>query len=211
MNDTETIKDSLKQCKELEIDDPIEVNWLFSSLVQIIQNYIQYANYRQIETSCEKLVEDAENHRYFESFSSWLSNDVQPNVFCLNFNYRDMLSSYSKWQWETTGTAGGARQDMWLHCNQLGQFSTSEGFEHPFGNRFRLHLFLDFCKDLFPNERLNVENKKMHTTYGNLDLHVTNVFFTNGEFDPKIALGLTGADLNIDSPVVVIPRKLHNF
>lgn len=207
MNETEVIKDSLKQCKELEADDPTEVNWLFLNLVQTIQNWVKYVSYRQMETSCEKLVENAENSRYFESFSSWLSNDVQPNAFCLNFNYNDMVQSYSRWQWETSGTAGGARQDWWLHCNQLGQFATSDAEEHPFGNRFRLQVFLDFCEDLFPNDHLTVENKKMYTNYGNLDLHVTNVFFTNGEFDPKIGLGLAGPDLNKDSPVVVIPCK----
>lgn len=136
------------------------------------------------------------------------SNEVQPNVFCFNFNYQDNMNAYSQWEWETVGTAGGARQDWWVHCSQLGQFASSEGVGHPFGSRFRLHMFLDFCEDLFPNERLKYENKKMYTTYGDKNLQVTNVFFTNGEFDPKIALGLSGADLNQDSPVVVIPCKI---
>uniref|UniRef100_A0A336MYZ1 CSON007083 protein n=1 Tax=Culicoides sonorensis TaxID=179676 RepID=A0A336MYZ1_CULSO len=204
-NDTETIKTSLKQCKDLEVDNSQDVNWLFLNLVQVIQNYLQRSSYQDIETSCEKLVEDAENQKYFDSFSNWLSNEVHPNVFCMNFNYNDMVKSYREWEWETVGTVGGARQDMWLHCNQLGQFATSEAIEQPFGNRFKLHVFLDFCEDLFPNTRLEVENKKMYTTYGDRNLNVRNVFFTNGEFDPKITLGLYEKDLNQDSPVVVIP------
>lgn len=52
---------------------------------------------------------------------------------------------------------------------------------------------------------LEKENSRFVTSFGGLDLAVTNVFFSHGDLDPKITLGLI-EDLNKDSPVVIIPQ-----
>lgn len=205
LDETEKIKNDFKQCKELIKGNPEDVASLYINLLLLIQNFLQEASYADVEQACDTLTKKSKNA--YESFTSWLTKDVYPKVDCWNFNIQDTLDMVTQDKWESEGVANGTRQDAWLKCSQLGQFPTSDAPDQPFGDKFPLQVHLGICAKIFPDANLFRANKKVLLTYGDKDLSVSNVFFTNGEFDPQNGLGVMSGDSN----VVVIPCKFYDL
>lgn len=209
LEDADSLKEALNLCNDPLIKDEDDLSSIFGNTLQLIQNKLQSHSYAEIETSCDMLM--AKNDSYLESFSHWFKTYLYPNTFCFNLSVRDLVKQFNTTAWESVGTAGGDRQQFYLHCAQLGQFATSDTNAQPFGQRFGLDKFEALCDAVFGDgfmDSIEFQNKKFITAFGGVNPAVTNVYFTNGEFDPKITLGIT-KDLNKYSPADVIPCKLN--
>lgn len=210
LGETEKIKNSFKLCNPIDTDNPDDVASLSGNIVQVLQYKHHLQSHKDIERSCGFLTTDA-NGNDFETFAKWLRTVMFPTVFCFNFKAEHVVDNYQQFKWNTAGTLEGNRQQLYLRCSQVGQFGTSDADPavNPFGSAFGLEYFEKFCNAIFEKnltDSLVQENKRFQTTFGGSNLKITNVFFTQGEFDPKITLGLT-EDLNEDAPVVVIPLQ----
>lgn len=206
--ETDTITNAFKLCQPIDTANPNDVASLTSDLVGFLSRSVRSQSFDEIVDSCVRLITE-EDDNDFVTFSKWFRDDLTSRIYCIDVRSEETVAGYREESWYAWSTASGLRQELYLQCAGLGQFATSDADQafNPFGNSFGLEYYTKFCDAVFGDnftDILDEENARLFTKYGGLNLKVSNVFFTQGELDPQITLGLV-EDLNEDSPVVVIP------
>lgn len=100
-------------------------------------------------------------------------------------------------------------------CTELGQFTTSDNSEQPFGNYFSLDYYVQLCTDNygrpFDKQEMQKAIDKTNSVYGGLSLtNLSNVVFVNGLVDPWRELSVLKADPSNPTVIlIVIPETSH--
>lgn len=153
------------------------------------------------------------------------------DVSCAPLTYDLVIETYKQSDENSPVVEFGIRQFVYQECSSLGWFPTSSSPYQPFGAGFSVDLFYNICMDSFehkcgwhsPVEKLLCSLNLLYshiyrfdkdiidrneylfnTLHSGLDFNVTNVIFTQGEWDPFRVLGIQN-DPNEFSPVFVIP------
>uniref|UniRef100_A0A0K0DWL3 Carboxypeptidase n=1 Tax=Strongyloides stercoralis TaxID=6248 RepID=A0A0K0DWL3_STRER len=103
---------------------------------------------------------------------------------------------------------------MWLCCNGLGFFQTTDEGRNIFHDIIPLNFFINQCEDIFDssinNDYVQAAVKKQKEYYGNVDEYKgTNVVLPNGEFDPWKRAGVFKNDSNTHLYSFIIPGSAH--
>lgn len=77
--------------------------------------------------------------------SDWIYNYIYQQQGCLPANFYDLLSIYMDTEWTDLGSFSGGRQQIWQTCNEFGLLRSSDGDDHPFGDRFPYEIMFDQC------------------------------------------------------------------
>lgn len=155
---TTHVESRLKLCSPIDVDVDEDVARLFYGIASdIASRFVTNARYPDIDDKCtiirglntpENLPENA-----LDGFARWYIDDLNRNLDCIEFNNEIIVNLYRNVEWNTISTIAGRRQTFWLQCSQLGHFPTSNNGEgHPFGNRFELPFFRQWCAQVFGEE-----------------------------------------------------------
>lgn len=155
LRDTSYIEQRLRLCSPIDIDIDEDVTRLFFGIANEIGNsFVANSRYPDIDEKCtimrglDSPDDPAEND--LDAFARWFIDEFNRNLECLNFNNTAVLTQYQQTAWNTISTIAGRRQNFWLQCTQLGQFSiANEGEGHPFGWRFDAAFFRQWCAQAF--------------------------------------------------------------
>lgn len=81
-----------------------------------------------------------------------LIKDVAAEGGCIPINYDMVVEFESGFELDSPNVVLGARQWGYLACVEIGWFHTSDSRFQPFGDRFGMELFHQFCMDVFGDE-----------------------------------------------------------
>jgi thymus-specific serine protease len=204
------IRNEFRLCSEINHNDPLEVASFFQGLAMVFGTFVESAAYPDIESACVSMV-NSQRQGDVEAVAQWMMREYLENIPCLEIGHSDQLRIFSDERWDTTATTQGRRQEFYRRCTQLSNYPTSDSNDQPFGNSFNTNEFTQSCELLF-GEEFNAYYaiqgaRRMNTFFGGRNPDIRNVFFTNGELDPRRTLGVL-EDLNEWSPAMVIPREL---
>lgn len=157
--DTAYLEERFRLCSPVDIDVEEDVSRLFYGIAADIGfQFVSNARYSDIDEKCSIMrglntpSDLPENS--LDAFARWFVDEFHANISCLNYNNTAVLEMYQNVEWDSTSTASGLRQTLWLQCTQLGQFATSgPGQGHPFGLRFDFSFFHRWCADVFGEEK----------------------------------------------------------
>lgn len=158
LRDTAYVEERLRLCSPIDIDIEEEVTRLFYGIAADIgYSFISNARYPDIDEKCITMralnnpSDLPEND--LDAFARWFVDEYNRNLECLDYNNTAYLSLYQQTSWNTVSTIAGRRQNFWLQCTQLGQFAISnEGEDHPFGWRFGISFFRQWCAQAFDSD-----------------------------------------------------------
>lgn len=148
------VEERLNLCSPIDIHIEEDVARLFYGISSDIgYTFMPNARYPEVEDKCEMMrgLNTPQNppENGLDAFARWYVDDYNGNADCLDFsNTRNQ-----KIEWDTDSTITGGRQNAWFQCTQGGQFPiANEGKNHPFGWRFDLAFFKQYCSQLFGEE-----------------------------------------------------------
>uniref|UniRef100_A0A0N5BL76 Serine carboxypeptidase n=1 Tax=Strongyloides papillosus TaxID=174720 RepID=A0A0N5BL76_STREA len=103
---------------------------------------------------------------------------------------------------------------MWLCCNGLGFFQTTDEGRNIFHDLIPINFFINQCEDIFDNSMNNTyikaAIKSQKAYYGSADTYsASNVVLPNGEFDPWKRVGVFRNDSSIHQFSFIIPGSAH--
>uniref|UniRef100_A0A0K0FIT0 Serine carboxypeptidase n=1 Tax=Strongyloides venezuelensis TaxID=75913 RepID=A0A0K0FIT0_STRVS len=103
---------------------------------------------------------------------------------------------------------------MWLCCNGLGFFQTTDEGRNIFHDLIPVNFFINQCQDIFDNSMNNTyikaAIKRQKAFYGSVDNYTaSNVVLPNGEFDPWKRVGVFTNDSSIHQYSFIIPGSAH--
>lgn len=78
-----------------------------------------------------------------------LIKDVVAEGGCIPIDYEFLVDFDSEIELDSQTAQLGIRQITYLQCLQLGWFHSSDSLLQPFGNRFPVETFHQFCTDVF--------------------------------------------------------------
>jgi thymus-specific serine protease len=159
---TTYVEERLNLCNPIDLTVEEEVTQLFYQIANEIGfNFVTNARYPEIDEKCRIMrgVDDEDQpvanppENALDGFARWYIDEFNRNLECLNFGHNNVVARYQQVAWDTVSTIAGRRQTFWLQCTQLGQFSVAnEGEGHPFGWRFDLNFFRQWCARAFDEE-----------------------------------------------------------
>ncbi|CAI4227740.1 unnamed protein product [Auanema sp. JU1783] len=96
---------------------------------------------------------------------------------------------------------------IWLSCNQLASFPTTDAGDGIFGSPTPVDFFINFCKDTFGTllnagyNSLLMENEIRVVDYllGTIEKSLGNVAITSGSLDPRLSLTIPQITVNTDT------------
>lgn len=156
---TTYIEERLKLCSPIDVDVEEDIARLYYGIASDIgYEFVSNARYSDIDDKCTIMrgLNTPQNppDNDLDAFALWFVDDYNINYECLNYNNAAYVTStYADIDWNTVSTITGRRQNLWLQCTQLGQFAVAnEGVSHPFGWRFDLSFFRQWCAQAFDQE-----------------------------------------------------------
>jgi serine protease 16 len=156
--DMSQIEERMRFCQPVDIGNGYEIaritNWMAWS---IGAGFVSRASYPDIDEKCIIMrgLDQPQNPAVdaVDAFSRWFVDDYHRNMPCLQVNNEAYVSQYQDPAWGSFSTTSGLRQSYWLNCAQLGQFPVANGGQgHPFGTRFDLRFFRQWCADAFGSD-----------------------------------------------------------
>ena len=158
LRNTSYIEQRLQLCTPIDIDITEDVARLYYGIsADIGFQFVSHSRYPDIDDKCTIMrgLDNPENpaENDLDAFARWFVDDYNRNLECLDYSNEAVLSRYQQVEWETVSTIAGRRQNFWLQCTQLGQFAVAnEGENHPFGWRFDINFFRQWCARAFDQE-----------------------------------------------------------
>lgn len=154
---TTYIEQRLQLCSPIDIDVAEDVSRLYYGIsADIGYQFVSHSRYGDIDEKCtimRGLDTDIPAENDLDAFSRWFVDEYNRNLECLNYSNEAVLRRYQQVEWDTVSTIAGLRQNFWLQCTQLGQFAVAnEGESHPFGWRFDISFFRQWCAQAFDQE-----------------------------------------------------------
>ncbi|XP_022176436.1 putative serine protease K12H4.7 [Myzus persicae] len=133
------------------------------------------------------------------------------NQKCLSGTYETALSAFKKTSWNSGNVKTGDRQMLYQVCTEIGNFVTSNNFNHLFSDTIPLNFFIDMCKDVFGtfnSTKLHKAIKKTNEMYQILKNKTSRIIYLHGSVDPWNRLGLTRLNTK-DSISITIKGVSH--
>lgn len=156
---TTYVEERLRLCSPIDVDVEEDVARLYYGIASdIAYQFVSNSRYPDIDNKCTTMraLNTPQNPpaNDLDAFALWFVDDYNINVECLNYNNAEYITStYASTGWDTVSTITGRRQNLWLQCTQIGQFAVAnEGLNHPFGWRFDLAFFRQWCAQAFDQE-----------------------------------------------------------
>ncbi|CAG9806456.1 unnamed protein product [Chironomus riparius] len=218
---TSFMEQRLKFCTPLDHDSGYDIaratNWIAQD---IGENFVSNARYPDIDEKCRIMrgVDQPNNppSNALDAFARWYIDDFNSEIDCLTVTNDEVVAQFQATEWESDASSTGRRQRFWLSCTQMGQLATANNGEgHPFGTRFDLRFYEQWCVDAFQNDIfldpwfMQDSIGTVNRLFGGLNPGVFRVFLTHGELDPIRTLG-PNSDLNRLSSVVVMSLQSHS-
>lgn len=156
---TSFVEQRLRLCSPIDVDVEEDIARLFYGIAaDIAYSFVSHARYPDIDDKCIVMrgLNTPQNlpSNDLDAFARWFVDQYNVNIECLNYNNAAYIAStYSNIEWDNVATITGRRQSLWLQCTGLGQFPiANEGLNHPFGWRFNLPFFRQWCAQAFGAE-----------------------------------------------------------
>lgn len=156
---TTYVEQRLRLCSPIDVDVEEDIARLYYGIAADIGfQFVSNSRYPDIDDKCVVMrgLNNPERppENDLDAFANWFVDQYNVNVECLNYNNAGYIAStYASTEWNTVSTITGRRQNLWLQCTQLGQFAVAnEGVNHPFGWRFDLPFFRQWCAQAFDEE-----------------------------------------------------------
>jgi thymus-specific serine protease len=155
---TSYVESRLRLCMPIDIGNSYDIARVTSWIARDVGfNFLSNARYPDIEAMCmiingmDRPLEPPTDP--LDAFARWYVDDFHRERECFMVNNEEYVRTYQNIAWNSDATLSGRRQDLWLQCSQLGQFTTANnGQGHPFGTRFDLRFFRQWCVDAFGND-----------------------------------------------------------
>jgi serine protease 16 len=153
---TSYVQERLRLCYELDTGNFYDLARLDYSIALESYRFIQNARYPEIDEKCMIMTgfntPDDPPLNALDGFARWYIDDLHPNRDCFDYSNDVVVASYQDPAWDSISTIDGRRQKFWLLCTQLGAFTTAnDGTDHPYGRRFDMRFFRQWCADAFDN------------------------------------------------------------
>lgn len=155
---TSYIEERLQLCSPVDIDIGEDIARLYYGIsAEIGYQFVSHSRYPDIDEKCTIMrgLDAPENPAAndLDAFARWFVDDYNRNLECLDYSNEAVVSRYQQIGWDTISTIAGRRQTFWLQCTQLGQFAVAnEGNNHPFGWRFDVSFFRQWCAQAFDQD-----------------------------------------------------------
>lgn len=155
---TTYVEERLRLCHPIDVDvDEAVTRLIYEITREIGFQYVSNARYPDIDDKCTLMrsLNDPANppDNDLDAFARWFVDEYHGWLDCLNYDNNFILSLYQNTHWDPEPTAQNRRQNLWLQCTQLGQFAiANEGEGHPFGWRFDMAFFRNWCAQAFDQD-----------------------------------------------------------
>lgn len=155
---TSLIEQRLRLCNPIDISNSYDIARVTHTIAHDIgANAVGNARYPDIDEKCiimRGLDRPGEPPiDALDAFARWYIDEFHRDTECLMVSNDQFVRDFIPTDWENEITRSGRRQRLWLQCTQLGQFGTSNGgVGHPFGTRFEVRFFEQWCADAFQND-----------------------------------------------------------
>jgi hypothetical protein len=157
--DTSYIEQRLTTCGPFDVGNGYDLT-VFQYLIAFDMGFfVAAARYPQIDEVCSIMrglnTPDNPPADPIDAFARWYIDDLHLNrgTVCIQNSYQNNILRYQGSNWNDNSTLTSLRQNFWLHCTQFGQFQVSNyGIGHPFGNRFDMRFFKQYCADAFGDD-----------------------------------------------------------
>lgn len=154
---TSYVESRLGLCYEIDHGNSYDLARLDYSIADSSMIYMQGARYPDIDEKCMIITgrdrPDDPPANALDGFARWWKDDLHPNVDCFDFRNDIVIQMYSDPLWDSVSSIDGRRQKLWLQCTQLGIFPiTNQGTGHPYGRRFELNFFKQWCAESFGSQ-----------------------------------------------------------
>lgn len=199
-DDTERIEQLFKLCKPLQSEN--DAMLLFQGLTVLYGQNLIYAN---VENSCVLVeAEDDSIDAVHAGIKFWLEG-----INCYPVNYEETVQIL-----KNVFNPNDGRTSLYLACYELGWFTSGESENQPFSSWPTFDFYVDLCQDVF-NDNVTAESMhenadRINAKYGGFQAKFTNVFTTQGEYDPVKVMGFK-QNVGPTSPTEVISGAGHAF
>jgi len=193
-NQSDYIRERLRLCEAIDLDDTQDVGLLFELFIDLISNYIRENEMFGITTFCRDMT-------YYPADN--LNSLIRWAVFvygydfdeCINTNYTQLIGRLANTDWETS-VYPRLRSYAYLRCTQIAAFRITSDYEMTaFPSLLDAEYHFNFCEDIF-GESYNrdglaqaVEN--LNINFGGQEQVISRVIFTNAGLDPWIGHGVS--------------------
>lgn len=154
---TSYIEQRLNTCGPIDIGNGYDVTrFIYTIANDIGSNSLAAASYPQVDEKCSIIrglnTPGNPPSDPIDAFARWYIDEFHLNrgTECIESNNEEHLRLYQDPSWDGLSTTTSVRQWLWLSCTQYGQWHTANnGQGHPFGTRFDLRFFRQWCADAF--------------------------------------------------------------
>jgi serine protease 16 len=155
---TSYVEERLRLCQPLDVGNNFDLARLqFQIAREIGENFLSHASYPFIDEKCIIMrgLDQPENppDNALDAFARWYIDDFNRERECMYGTNEEHVRIYQEPEWDSISTLNGYRQSLWLNCVQRGAFPVANGGQgHPFGSRFDLRFFEQWCVDAFGSD-----------------------------------------------------------
>lgn len=154
---TSYVEERLRICDPIDVGNGYDLAMMtYFIALDIGHNFLSNAIYPEIEEKCNIMrgLDTPGNPPSdpLDAFARWYIDDFHFNrgTQCIQVDYNQLVSLDHDSNWNVTTAR---RQRQWLYCSQLGQAKVANhGQGHPFGSRFDMRFFRQWCADSFQND-----------------------------------------------------------
>lgn len=201
------IEQTINLCKPLVLNNATSIQALINGVSLPLIELNGISRIEQNRQICDYIL-DTELHR------SPLQGVARVSEFyfggCIFGEFADAIHQVGRLEWPDP-EVHNTRPFYYQMCNEFGWFWTSAPND-PFGSKVTVDYWASLCTaafgKLYTAQSLEENARRVRLRYGGIaNANFTNVYTSQGEFDPWRYLGLN-QDLNPSSPTYVIPGKL---
>ncbi|XP_055599785.1 putative serine protease K12H4.7 [Uranotaenia lowii] len=192
---TNVVTDMFNTCEPVDNEYYLDVETFFYNIKEGIQTAIlQPQTTDGAENVCDELI-DSELRTDLEVLAHWIQERYY-FLDCMPFDFHATVEAHTNTENHAfENSILGLRQRVYQFCTEFGWFLTADNADQPFGYMVTMNFFLNFCRELYGDwldssvVADGVQLTNVH--FGAQNPAITNVFFTNGEFDPIRDIGIT--------------------
>ncbi|XP_063709110.1 putative serine protease K12H4.7 [Culicoides brevitarsis] len=209
-NDVSRIETDFRLCFPMDVTQKFDVYNFFSGLSNIMAAAVQNARPGTIKGVCDILTNPM--HKDPIAALAYYVRSIYGSS-CLSHSMDNDVAFYSESDWNAQANQA-YRQWIYQTCNEFGWYQTSGSKKQPFGSSFPLEVYTELCERIYGkefNKKSLLESvKDVNKNYKGVKASTKNVYYTNGELDPWMPMGIL-KDRSKHAPADVIPEAAHTM